>query len=103
MMRKSLVTMAAGLLLVAAAPAAAASPTDGGTAAQAGSGEVYRSYLRFPQQANVMFHDGLDSDELIGSQVLNPAGARLATVTDLLVEADGRVRLAVIDPGSALG
>jgi hypothetical protein len=54
-------------------------------------------------QANMMFHDRLDGDELIGSSVVDLDGARRATVTDLLVEADGRVRLAVIDPGSALG
>ena len=41
--------------------------------------------------------------QVIGSQVVSPTGARLATVTDLLVEVDGRVSRAVIDPGSALG
>lgn len=65
--------------------------------------QVYRSYLRLPDAANLMFHSGLDSDELIGSQVVSPTGARLATVTDLLVEVDGQVTRAVIDPGSALG
>lgn len=92
------------LMLVLAGAAGAASPADGSAAASATpSTEVYRSYLRLPNQGNVMFHDGLDSDEVIGSQVVSPTGARLATVTDLLVEVDGRVRWVVIDPGSALG
>lgn len=91
------------LMLVLADAAGAASPADGSTAAATRSTEVYRSYLRLPNQGNVMFHNGLDSDEVIGSQVVSPTGARLATVTDLLVEVDGCVSRVVIDPGSALG
>jgi hypothetical protein len=81
-----------------------AAPSAGGSMApQPRHSEAFGSYLKIPEQENIMFHDGLDSDDLIGSQVVSPNGVRLATVTDLLVEDDGRIRLAVIDPGSALG
>lgn len=82
----------------------AATPSSGSsTATQPRNSEAFVSYLGFPDREIVMFHDGLDSDELIGGEVVSPNGARLATVTDLLVEADGEIRRAVIDPGSALG
>ena len=50
-----------------------------------------------------MFHDGLDADELIGSQVVSPRGTRIGTVADLLVGNDGQIDKAALDPGSALG
>ena len=50
-----------------------------------------------------MFHDGLDADELIGSQIVTPRGTRIGTVADLMVDNDGRIDKAVLDPGSALG
>lgn len=96
-----------GLAMASADTAAVAQeappPTGGSSAAQPRHSEAFGSYLDVPEQENIMFHDGLDADELIGSQVVSPNGVRLATVTDLLVEANGQVRLAVIDPGSALG
>lgn len=93
------------LALGAAAPMAqtGAAPSPGGAAAQPSQGQAFGSYLSMPDHENLMFHDGLDADELIGSVVVNPSGVRIATVTDLLVEPDGGVRLAVIDPGAALG
>jgi hypothetical protein len=97
--------LAISLTGAAAAMAQSAAPSGGGDAAPPlpQHGEAYGSYLDLPAQENLMFHDGLDADELIGSPVMSPNGARVATVTDLLVEDDGAVRLAVIDPGSALG
>lgn len=71
--------------------------------AQAPTAPSFRSFLELPDRETLMFHDGLDSDELIGAEIVAPNGARLATVADLLVDAEGEVRHVAIDPGSALG
>lgn len=95
--RGRLLSTILALVLASSSTAAAAG------AAQPRHGEAFGSYLSVPGQENVMLHDSLDADELIGSSVVSPDGTRLATVTDLVVEVGGRIRLAVIDPGSALG
>ena len=95
------VFVAAGI--TAAQPAAPPPAIDGAEAAQPRHSEAYGSYLQLPAQENLMFHDGLDADELIGSQVVTPRGTRIGTVTDLMVGDRGRIDKAALDPGSALG
>jgi hypothetical protein len=71
--------------------------------AQAAGAPVYQSFLDLPDPETVMFRDGLDSGELVGSTVVAPDGARVGTVTDLLVGPSGQVDKAALDAGSALG
>jgi hypothetical protein len=78
-------------------PSAAAS-------AAAAPAETYTSYLALPSQENVMLRDGLDADELIGGEVVSPAGTSIGTITDLLAGLeDGAITHAALDAGSALG
>jgi hypothetical protein len=50
-----------------------------------------------------MFQGGLDADEAIGAQVLGPAGETVGTITDLLVEEEGRIGRAILDVGALVG
>ena len=50
-----------------------------------------------------MLRDGLDADEMIGSEVVAADGSRIGAVTDLLVDADGAITHAAVDAGQALG
>jgi sporulation protein YlmC with PRC-barrel domain len=76
-------------------------------AATAGAGDdtapSYGSYLSAPAQDNTMLRDGLDADEMIGSEVVAADGSRIGAVTDLLVDADGTISHAAVDAGQALG
>jgi sporulation protein YlmC with PRC-barrel domain len=63
----------------------------------------YGSYLSAPAQDNMMVRDGLDADEMIGSEVVAADGSRIGAVTDLLVDADGTISHAAVDAGQALG
>ena len=63
----------------------------------------YTSYLALPSQENVMLRGSLDADELIGSEVVGADGARIGSVTDLLVGDKGGIAHALVDAGSALG
>lgn len=75
----------------------------GASAYAADPAPTYVSFLNLPDPEVIMFDEGLDSDELIGSSVVSPLGVRIGIVTDLLVEEDGRIDKVALDPGSALG
>lgn len=64
---------------------------------------VYQSFLDLPDPETVIFGEGLDSDELVGSSVVTPDGTRIGTVTDLLVGPGGQIDKVALDAGSALG
>ena len=65
--------------------------------------EAYTSYLALPSQENTMLRGSLDADEMIGGEVVGADGARIGSVTDLLVGEDGGIAHALVDAGSALG
>lgn len=67
------------------------------------SAPVYRSFLDLPDPNTVEFAHGLDSDDLVGGNVVAPNRSRIGTITDLLVGPDGRIDKVALDPGSALG
>jgi hypothetical protein len=73
------------------------------TPAAAPPAETYTSYLALPSEENVMLRDGLDADELIGGEVVSPAGTSIGTITDLMAGQDGTIAHAALDAGSALG
>jgi hypothetical protein len=66
-------------------------------------GMEYGSYLSAPAQENSMLRDGLDADEMVGSEVVSVSGQRLGAITDLLVSPDGEIRLAAVDVGQGTG
>jgi hypothetical protein len=72
-------------------------------AGQGGQEEAYRSYLALPDRTTTMLRDNLDSDDAIGAQVVGPAGTPLGMVTDLLLDADGRIGHAILDVGASMG
>jgi hypothetical protein len=101
-------TVLAATLALASGPAAAQSEAPATAAvpggAAGGQQEVtYTSYLAAPAQDNVMLRGSLDADELIGSEVVGADGARLGSITDLLVGPDGQITHAAVDAGQALG
>jgi hypothetical protein len=65
--------------------------------------QSYGSYLSSTAQENIMLEDGLDADEIIGSEVVGSNGSRLGAVTDLLVGLDGSIAHAAVDVGQGLG
>jgi sporulation protein YlmC with PRC-barrel domain len=71
--------------------------------AAAAPAESYTSYLALPSQENTMLRGSLDADEMIGGEVVGADGARIGSVTDLLVGEDGGIAHALVDAGSALG
>lgn len=66
-------------------------------------GTEYGSYLSAPAQENSMLRDGLDADEMIGSEVTSPSGQRLGAIADLLVSPDGTISHAAVDVGQGTG
>ena len=95
----------AGRLLAVAALGGLLGLWTGSPAAQpaGGGAPVYESFLDLPDPTTVEFAHGLDSDDLIGGDVVAPDGSRIGTITDLLVGPGRRIENVALDPGSVLG
>jgi sporulation protein YlmC with PRC-barrel domain len=110
-MKRTTTTLLGAALGLAASlgpnPAAAQSGSQAAPLTAQGGGaapvEAYTSYLALPSPENVMLRGSLDADELIGGEVVDPSGARIGTVTDLMAGPDGGLTHAALDAGSALG